>query len=141
MKEPKHLGRTVSQPTNPNYKILDVIQSSGMKDMAITFACDEFTSICPVTGQRDYGTIIIEYIPATSRIIETKSLKLYLGAFANKKGFVEVHVRNIYEDIHKATDPMWLRVTGEFVSRGGIRVRATIDEADEIREQIEHLIP
>jgi len=80
-----------------------------------------FTSLCPATGQPDFGTITIRYIPA-QRIVESKSLKLYLWSFRNEGCFQE-HLVNVFlDDLVAALDPVWLEVTGEFASRGGISI-------------------
>ena len=85
----------------------------------------EYTSICPKTGQPDFGTITIEYLPA-ARCIELKSLKLYIQAFRNMGIFYENAVNRILEDVAKATKPKWAVVTGAFTPRGGMRSTITV---------------
>ncbi|MDR0535871.1 MAG: preQ(1) synthase [Puniceicoccales bacterium] len=87
---------------------------------------DEFTSLCPATGQPDFGTITIRYIPGP-RIIESKSLKLYLWNYRNLGIFQEQLVNTILDDLVAVLSPVWIEVTGKFASRGGITitVRAT----------------
>jgi len=84
--------------------------------------CAEFTSLCPVTGQPDYGRIHIHYVPG-ARCVESKSLKLYLGAYRNHGAFHEDCVNRIADDLVAVIEPRWLRVFGDFAARGGIAIR------------------
>ena len=84
--------------------------------------CTEFTSLCPMTGQPDFGRIYIHYVPGR-RCVESKSLKLYLGAYRNHGAFHEDCVNTIADDINAAIEPRWLRVFGDFAVRGGIAIR------------------
>ena len=84
--------------------------------------CAEFTSLCPVTGQPDFGRILIHYVPGP-RCVESKSLKLYLGAFRNHGAFHEDCVNRIADDLQLCLDARWLRVFGDFRPRGGIAIR------------------
>lgn len=82
---------------------------------------DEFTCVCPATGQPDFATITVEYIP-DQKIVESKSFKLYLWSFRNEGVFHE-HVTNvILDDLVEALDPRWCKVTGAFNVRGGIAI-------------------
>ena len=81
--------------------------------------CPEFTSLCPMTGQPDFATIVIDYIPG-ERCVESKSLKLYLGGFRNFGEFHESCVNRIANDLIALLDPRWLKVEGQFTPRGGI---------------------
>ncbi|OGO15737.1 MAG: NADPH-dependent 7-cyano-7-deazaguanine reductase QueF [Chloroflexi bacterium RBG_13_68_17] len=82
---------------------------------------DEFTCLCPATGQPDFATITVEYIPGP-RIVESKSFKLYLWSFRNEGVFHE-HVTNlILEDLVRALEPRWCRVQAAFKVRGGIAI-------------------
>ncbi len=93
--------------------------------------CPEFTSVCPKTGQPDFGTIYVEYIP-DKRCIELKSLKLYLAAYRNEGIFYEHVTNKILDDLVAACQPRWMEVIGEFNVRGGITttVTATHGERD-----------
>ena len=82
---------------------------------------DEFTCICPATGQPDFGTIIVRYIP-NKKIVESKSLKLYLWSFRNEGVFHEHVTNTILDDLVGALQPRWCRVRGAFGVRGGIRI-------------------
>ena len=84
--------------------------------------CQEFTSLCPMTGQPDFGRIHIHYVPG-ELCVESKSLKLYLGAYRNHGAFHEDCVNRIADDIASAISPRWLRVFGDFSVRGGIVIR------------------
>jgi 7-cyano-7-deazaguanine reductase len=97
------------------------------RDYEILFDCPEFTSLCPVTGQPDFGHIRIRYI-ADKLCIESKSLKLYLYSFRNHHTFHEEVVNRILSDLVKACKPRWMEVTGEFRPRGGISLTITATE-------------
>ncbi len=84
--------------------------------------CLEFTSLCPMTGQPDYGRIFISYIPK-ERCVESKSLKLYLMSFRNEGIFGESCVQRMADDLVELLDPHFVRVYGEFSARGGIAIR------------------
>jgi len=83
---------------------------------------DEFTCICPATGQPDFGTIIVRYIP-NKKIVESKSLKLYLWSFRNEGWFQEHVINTMCDDLVKALDPHWIEVAGAFKVRGGIAIK------------------
>ena len=87
----------------------------------VELATDEFTCLCPATGQPDFATITIRYVPGP-RIVESKSLKLYLWSFRNEGCFHEHLTNLILDDLAGALDPVWLEVTGEFGVRGGISI-------------------
>ena len=87
----------------------------------MTFDCPEFTALCPITGQPDFGHIVIRYIPRV-RMVESKSLKLYLFSFRNQGDFPEDCVNIIMKDLVKLMDPKYLEVTGYFNPRGGISI-------------------
>jgi 7-cyano-7-deazaguanine reductase len=91
------------------------------RDYWITFTCPEFTSLCPITGQPDFGTITIRYIPG-KLCLESKSLKLYMFAFRNEGVFHEAVVNRILDDVRMAIRPRELVVSGEFRARGGISI-------------------
>lgn len=90
-------------------------------DYVITFDCPEYTSLCPVTGQPDFGHIIIRYI-ADKRCVESKSLKLYLFSFRNTNTFHEESVNRILKDFVDACSPRKAEVVGLFRPRGGIAI-------------------
>ena len=90
-------------------------------DYFVKFNCPEFTSLCPITGQPDFATVYISYIP-NERMVESKSLKLYLGSFRNHGGFHEDTVNTIMKDLIRLMDPKYIEVTGFFTPRGGISI-------------------
>lgn len=90
-------------------------------DYFVKFNCPEFTSLCPITGQPDFATIYISYIPDL-RMVESKSLKLYLYSFRNHGDFHEDCVNIIMKDLIKLMDPKYIEVWGKFTPRGGISI-------------------
>ena len=90
-------------------------------DYMVTFNCPEFTSLCPKTGQPDFATITINYIP-DGFLVESKSLKLYLFSFRNHGDFHEDCVNIIMKDLVKLLEPKYLEVEGIFTPRGGISI-------------------
>lgn len=91
------------------------------RDYWVRFNCPEFTSLCPITGQPDFATIQIDYIPDV-RMVESKSLKLYLFSFRNHGAFHEDCVNIIMNDLIALMDPKYIEVTGFFTPRGGISI-------------------
>lgn len=90
-------------------------------DYFVKFNCPEFTSLCPMTGQPDFATIYISYIPG-AKMVESKSLKLYLFSFRNHGDFHEDCVNIIMKDLIKLMDPKYIEVWGKFTPRGGISI-------------------
>lgn len=91
----------------------------GHRDIVITIRQPEFTSVCPMTGLPDYGTIVIKYMP-DRKIVELKSLKFYLLQYRNVGVFYEHLVNRILDDLVLVLKPKWMEVQGNFTSRGGI---------------------
>jgi len=89
------------------------------RDYTITHCCPEFTSVCPMTGQPDFGTLRIEYVP-DRLCVELKSLKLYVWSFRNEGKFHEAVTNEILDDLVAATSPRYMRLRAEFLVRGGI---------------------
>lgn len=85
------------------------------------FVCPEFTSLCPVTGAPDFAHLVIDYVPR-DWIVESKSLKLYLGSFRNHGAFHEACTTGIGQRLVKELDPVWLRIGGYWYPRGGIPI-------------------
>jgi 7-cyano-7-deazaguanine reductase len=92
------------------------------RDYEIEIDCPEFTSVCPKTGQPDFGTLTIRYTPA-ELCVELKSLKLYLFEFRNKGIFYEAVVNQILDDLVACLNPRAMTVTGDFRPRGGITTK------------------
>ncbi len=89
------------------------------RDYVVRLETDEFTCLCPATGQPDFATIIVEYIPGP-KIVESKSFKLYLWSFRNEGVFHEHLTNRILSDLVEALEPRWCRVQAAFKVRGGI---------------------
>ena len=107
-------------PESPDDAFLETFENIyKQRDYEITFHCPEFTSLCPVTGQPDFGDITIKYIP-DELCIESKSLKLYLFSFRNHNAFHEEVVNRILDEIVSESSPRQAEVTGVFRPRGGI---------------------
>ncbi|HEU5115850.1 MAG TPA: preQ(1) synthase [Isosphaeraceae bacterium] len=94
------------------------------RDYEIEITCPEFTAVCPKTGQPDFGTILITYVPAQT-CIELKSLKLYLQDYRNRGIFYEHSINSILDDLVRACQPRSMTVVGHFTPRGGISSRIT----------------
>lgn len=92
--------------------------------MVVELVCDEFTSLCPVTGQPDFGVLTIRYEPR-GWLAESKSLKLYLWQFRERGIFSEELVAVIADDLLRQLRPAWIEVCGRFKSRGGIAIGVT----------------
>ena len=90
-------------------------------DYWVTFDCPEFTSLCPITGQPDFATIHINYLPDV-KMVESKALKLYLFSFRNHGAFHEDCVNIIMKDLIRLMDPRYIEVVGVFTPRGGISI-------------------
>jgi 7-cyano-7-deazaguanine reductase len=96
------------------------------RDYIITTRVPEFTSVCPVTGQPDFGEIVIEYTPDKD-CLELKSLKFYMQSYRNKGIFYERLTNDILDDLCKACKPKWMRITSKFTPRGGISTDVTCE--------------
>ena len=121
------LGHKASLPSSPDKAKLETFPNAYPdREYSIRFDCPEFTSICPVTGQPDFGKITIEYIPQ-KLCVESKSLKLYLGSFRNHGSFAETITNRICDDIAAACRPRALTVIGEFTPRGAIGIRVVAE--------------
>lgn len=121
-KNPTLLGKQVAFYSSPTEAILEAVPNPHPDlDYLIRFTCPEFTSICPVTGQPDFAHIVIDYVPDKS-IIESKSLKLFLGAFRNHGAFHEDCTLMIAKRLMQQAMPKWLRIAGYWYPRGGIPI-------------------
>jgi 7-cyano-7-deazaguanine reductase len=94
------------------------------RDYQIEITCPEFTAVCPKTGQPDFGTIVITYVPGAT-CVELKSLKLYLQDFRNRGIYYEHSINSILDDLVRACGPRSMSVEGRFTPRGGISSRIT----------------
>jgi 7-cyano-7-deazaguanine reductase len=106
-------------PTRPSRKLITFPNPARDRDYVIRHECPEYTAVCPVTGQPDFGTIVVVYEPART-CVELKSLKLYLWSFRDEGHFFEQATNQILDDLVKATRPKRMTVIGKFNVRGGI---------------------
>ena len=118
-------------PTDYSPEVLETfVNKHPDNEYVVTFNCPEFTSLCPKTGQPDFARIVIQYIPR-ERMVESKSLKLYLFSFRNHGDFHEYCVNIIMKDLVRLMDPRYLEVTGIFTPRGGISIYPFANYADD----------
>ena len=123
-------------PTDYCPQVLETfVNKHPQNEYLVTFECPEFTSLCPKTGQPDFAKIIISYIPR-ERMVESKSLKLYLFSFRNHGDFHEDCVNIIMKDLVALMDPRYLEVTGLFTPRGGISIYPFAAYADAEHEAL-----
>lgn len=105
-----------------NPEILETFENGHIgRDYFVKFNCPEFTTLCPMTGQPDFATIYISYIPDV-KMVESKALKLYLFSFRNHGGFHENSINMIVDDLVELMDPKYIEVWGKFTPRGGISI-------------------
>jgi 7-cyano-7-deazaguanine reductase len=118
----RQLGQTVPLPASPAEAQLERVANPHPGDIyLIRFAAPEFTSLCPITGQPDFAHLVIDYVPGDF-IVESKSLKLYLGAFRNHGAFHEGCTLDIGKRLVEFLAPKWLRIGGYWYPRGGIPI-------------------
>jgi 7-cyano-7-deazaguanine reductase len=118
----KALGRETEYLSTYSPEVLETFENKHQSnDYWVQFNCPEFTSLCPITGQPDFAEIKIMYIPE-KRMVESKSLKLYLFSFRNNGDFHEDCVNIIMKDLVKLMDPKYIEVIGLFTPRGGISI-------------------
>lgn len=116
------LGKPTKLPASPAAAVLERVANPAPEHpYVIRFTCPEFTSLCPITGQPDFAHIVIDYIP-DSWIVESKSLKLYLGSFRNHGAFHEACTLMIAERLVDLLAPRWLRIGAYWYPRGGIPI-------------------
>jgi 7-cyano-7-deazaguanine reductase len=111
-------------PTQPSRDLVTFPNPKPDRPFEIAFECPEFTCVCPMTGQPDFATIRIRYVPS-KLCVELKSLKLYLWSFREEGTFHEAVTNRICDDLVKAIDPAFIEVVGDFAIRGGIHTVVT----------------
>jgi 7-cyano-7-deazaguanine reductase len=117
-----HLGHRSELLESPDTAVLETVPNPHPGLLyAVRFTCPEFTSLCAVTGQPDFAHLVIDYVPEAA-ILESKSLKLYLGAFRNHAAFHEDCTLTIARKLVDALAPIWLRIGGYWYPRGGIPI-------------------
>lgn len=122
MTELKSLGKITAYKYDYAPEFLEAIPNANAgRNYFVTLTSDEFTCLCPITHQPDYATIKIRYIP-DAKLVESKSLKLYLTSFRNHGTFHETVVNTIADDLIKLLEPRYLEVEGLFKVRGGISI-------------------
>jgi 7-cyano-7-deazaguanine reductase len=118
----QQLGQKTEYSTDYAPEVLETFQNMHPEnDYWVQFNCPEFTTLCPITGQPDFAEIKIMYLPA-ERMVESKSLKLYLFSFRNHGDFHEDCVNIIMKDLVRLMDPKYIEVVGIFTPRGGISI-------------------
>ena len=123
----QHLGHKAEIPTTYDPTVLEAFENRHPeRDYWVKFNCPEFTSLCPITGQPDFAEIKIMYIP-DRRMVESKSLKLYLFSFRNHGDFHEDCVNIIMDDLIALMQPRYIEVLGLFVPRGGISIHPYVN--------------
>lgn len=116
------LGKQSGQPGSPEEAVLDAVPNPHPdSDYLARFTCPEFTALCPVTGQPDFAHLVIDYVPGPY-LLESKSLKLFLGSFRNHGAFHEACTLDVAKRIADAIEPRWLRIAGYWYPRGGIPI-------------------
>ncbi|MBI1273440.1 MAG: NADPH-dependent 7-cyano-7-deazaguanine reductase QueF [Alphaproteobacteria bacterium] len=118
----KQLGRKTQLPQNPEQAVLErVANPQAGVAYCVRFTAPEFTSLCPITGQPDFAHLMIDYVPG-KWLVESKSLKLYLGAFRNHGAFHEDCTVSIGRRLVDFLKPSWLRIGGYWYPRGGMPI-------------------
>lgn len=116
------LGHTTTIPPHPDAATLERVEAPYPEESyLVRFTAPEFTSLCPVTGQPDFAHLVIDFVPK-AWIVESKSLKLYLGSFRNHGAFHEECTLRIGKDLVVLLDPRWLRIGGYWFPRGGMPI-------------------
>jgi 7-cyano-7-deazaguanine reductase len=118
----RQLGRAVKTPASPAAATLDRISNPHPKARyVVRFTAPEFTSLCPITGQPDFAHLVIDFVPGPY-LVESKSMKLYLGAFRNEGVFHEDCTVGIARRLIQEIAPIWLRIAGYWYPRGGMPI-------------------
>ena len=116
------LGQATALPADPDQAVLETVPNPHPGSLyLVRFAAPEFTSLCPITGQPDFAHLVIDYAPEAA-LVESKSLKLFLGSFRNHGAFHEDCTLTLAKRIVEATTPKWLRIAGYWYPRGGIPI-------------------
>lgn len=132
--------RLTDMATRPSKHLETFPNPNPERDYEISFEAPEFTCLCPMTGQPDFATIRIRYVPG-EKCVELKSLKLYLWSFRDEGTFHEAVTNRIANDIIDAIDPRFLEVEGDFYVRGGIKTKVTVQHrqpGSRVEGAIEH---
>jgi 7-cyano-7-deazaguanine reductase len=124
------LGRSEAKlPSSPSEARLETFTNPARRNYQIHFETDDFTCLCPVTGQPDFARIAIDYVP-DRLCVESKSLKFYLASYRNERAFNEAVTNRILDDFVKACSPREATVTAQFSARGGIALQVRAEHPD-----------
>lgn len=125
----KSLGhQKIKLPTKPSIKILETFDNQHRNSLyLVPLVCNKFTSICPITGQPDFARFEIVYVPRV-KMVESKSLKLYLFSFRNHGAFHEDVTNRIFNDLWKLMSPKFMRIIGDFSVRSGISIKPLVQK-------------
>ncbi len=116
------LGAKAELPASPSAAVIETVANPHPEaPYLVRFTCPEFTALCPVTGQPDFAHLVIDYVPEAA-LVESKSLKLYLGAFRNHGAFHEDCTLAIAKRLTAELEPRWLRIGGYWYPRGGMPI-------------------
>ncbi len=121
----------LGHPTQPSKNLEAFPNRTPGRFYLVTLETSEFTCLCPKTGQPDFATIRVEYVP-DQKVVESKSFKLYLWSYRNDGAFHEHVINQILDDLVRVLDPHWMRVVGVFNIRGGIGITV---EAEHIKTE------
>src|SRR5690348_17000699 len=118
----RQLGRPSALPDSPEKAVLEAVPNPDPKALyLVRFTAPEFTTLCPMTGQPDFAHLVIDYAPR-AKLVESKSLKLFLGSFRNHADFHEACTLTIGQRLVKTLRPRWLRIGGYWYPRGGMPI-------------------
>jgi 7-cyano-7-deazaguanine reductase len=121
------LGKKAKIPSAPEKAVLETFQNAHPgTDYVVRLSAPEFTTLCPITGQPDFASIVVDYAPS-DRVVESKSLKLFLGSFRNYGAFHEDCTVYIHNRLRDAMSPKFIRVTGIWNARGGIAIDVVVE--------------
>jgi 7-cyano-7-deazaguanine reductase len=116
------LGRPTALPASPEQAVLERVANPHAGDTyVVRFTAPEFTCLCPITGQPDFAHLVLDYVPQRW-LVESKSLKLYLGAYRNHGAFHEQTTLDIAKRLRETLEPRWLRIGGYWYPRGGMPI-------------------
>ena len=122
MTEPTQLGRPAPVPESPEKAVLETVPNLHPGETyLVRFTAPEFTTLCPITGQPDFAHLVIDYVPR-EKLVESKSLKLFLSSFRNHGAFHEDCTIGIARRLVSELSPVWLRIGGYWYPRGGIPI-------------------
>ncbi len=120
------LGKKAEIPRTPEEAVLETFRNAHPQtDYVVRLSAPEFTALCPITGQPDFASIVVDYVPS-DRLVESKSLKLFLQSFRNYGAFHEDCTVYIHDRLKDAMSPKFIRVTGIWNARGGIAIDVVV---------------